>query len=93
MDVTFAGTGETVDLPLIVFGLALLFFLLFFVLWFPSWRRRRALERKEAEYMAAYMENTEMHAQPSERADEEMEAGEQAGGETETARKDGPAPF
>ena len=54
MDVILAGTGETVDLPIIIFGMALLFGLIFFMLWFPSWRRRRLLEQREQEYMATY---------------------------------------
>ncbi len=56
MDVVLAGTGETVDLPIIIFGMALLFGLIFFMLWFPSWRRRRLLEQREQEYIAAYEE-------------------------------------
>ena len=62
MDIILAGTGETVDLPILVFGLALLFGLLFLVLWFPAWRRRRLEEKREAEYMQAYMENAAMEA-------------------------------
>ncbi|MBE0643586.1 MAG: hypothetical protein IH600_05865 [Bacteroidetes bacterium] len=57
MDVILAGTGETVDLPIIIFGIALLFGLIFFALWFPSWRRQRLYEQREAEYMQAYLDS------------------------------------
>lgn len=60
MEVILAGTGETTDLSLLVFGLAAFFGLLFFVLWFPGWRRRRLQEMREEEYMQAYMENVGM---------------------------------
>lgn len=60
MDVILAGTGETADLSLIIFGLAVLFALLFFVIWFPGWRRRRQLENRDAEYSEEFQEDVGM---------------------------------
>ncbi|MBR9974832.1 MAG: hypothetical protein KFF77_04575 [Bacteroidetes bacterium] len=60
MDVILAGTGETADFSLIIFGLAVLFGLLYFVIWFPGWRRRRQLENRDAEYSEEYQEDVGM---------------------------------
>lgn len=51
MDIQLAGTGETTDVPIILFGIALFFGIMFFLCWFHSWRKQRIMEQREAEYL------------------------------------------
>jgi hypothetical protein len=57
MDIILAGTGESGDVTMIVFGAAVLFGLLFFILWFPAWRRRQLLEMREEEFLETLHED------------------------------------
>ncbi|MFZ1728485.1 MAG: hypothetical protein WBQ23_05120 [Bacteroidota bacterium] len=51
MEVILAGTGETTDLPIIIFGIALFFFVIYLAVRFAGWLQRRIREAKEEEFL------------------------------------------
>ncbi|MFA6234154.1 MAG: hypothetical protein WC824_08210 [Bacteroidota bacterium] len=64
MDIVLAGTGETIDLPIIIFGVALFFGVLFFSLWFPAWNRQRLIEKRTEKFLQT-LEETYHGVEPS----------------------------
>jgi hypothetical protein len=68
MDIVLAGTGETVDLPIIIFGIALFFGIVFFLYWFPGWRHQKLIEGRETDFVRTLEEE---YSSPDSGADEE----------------------